>query len=692
MNIQAGISNAGLFLTIIIAIVLAIVYLIYYHKKDKDEFTAIQRYILSGIRFIYLIIISILILSPLIETIKRRIEKPILVIGVDNSESMALNDENSKFVVSALNELTSSAKNKFDIQQINFGKEAKTNVAPDFKDKISNYSDFIDEVDKRFYNLNVGAVVLVGDGIFNEGKNPIENVTQIQAPIYTIGLGDTLTRFDQAITNVSHNTNVFLGNTFPIEIETNFTNFTQSKSQLTVYVAGKIAYSEVIEIPQPDFFYKKTINIQSEKIGVQNITVQLTPVSNEENTENNRYSFVIEVHDNKYQVLFLTDAPHPDIGALSETLKKQSNFNLTTKTLNDFNGEIKEYNLIVINQLPSLKLQQSDVFKKIIDSDIALLILVGPNTALNSLNNFGLNFNIATATATQESSPYFNESFTQFSIPANIKDVATVYPPLLTYYTKYEFGSEYAALAYQKINGVEMNIPLIMVGEVNSRKVGMIAGEGIWRWKLYEFQNNENHEVFDQIVVNMFNYLCLKELKEQFRVDYKRITPEISPVKIKAQVLNEIYEPITTAEVKLILKDSAGSEFNYLFDPSNLEYNLNLGFLNPGEYSFVASTKIGEKEFSKTGNFHVEEINIEQQNNKANFILLNSISQKTGGKFYTKENWQNLLQTLNQNPDIKVKTHNEKSIIDLINWKWLMIIILLFLSLEWFLRKFWGSY
>jgi len=692
MNIQAGISNAGLFLTIIIVIVLAVVYLIYYHKKDKDEFTAIQRYVLSGIRFIYLIIISILILSPLIETIKKRIEKPILVIGVDNSESMALNDENSKFVVSALNELTTATKGNFDIQQINFGKEVRANVSPDFKDKISNYSDFIDEVDKRFYNLNVGAVVLVGDGIFNEGNNPIENVTKIQAPIYTIGLGDTLTRFDQAITNVSHNTNVFLGNTFPIEIETNFTNFTQSKSQLTVYVAGKIAYSEVIEIPQPDFFYKKTINIQAEKIGVQNITVQLAPVSNEVNTENNRYSFVIEVHDNKYQVLFLTDAPHPDIGALSETLKKQSNFDLTTKTLNDFNGEIKEYNLVVLNQLPSLKLQQSDVFKKIIDSDIALLILVGPNTALNSLNNFGLNFNIATSTTTQESSPYFNESFSQFSIPANIKDVATIYPPLLTYYTKYEFGSEYSTLAYQKINGVEMNIPLIMTGEVNSRKVGIIAGEGIWRWKLYEFQNNESHEVFDQIVVNMFNYLCLKELKEQFRVDYKRITPEISPVKIKAQVLNEIYEPITTAEVKLVLKDSAGSEFNYLFDPNNIEYNLNLGFLNPGEYSFVASTKIGEKEFSKTGNFHVEEINIEQQNSKANFNLLNSISQKTGGKFYTKENWQSLLQTLDKNPNIKVKTHNEKSIIDVINWKWLMIIILLFLSLEWFLRKFWGSY
>lgn len=692
MKIQTGISNAGLFLIIIIAIVLAIVYLIYYHKRDKDEFTSLQRNILSGIRLSYLLLISFLLLSPLAETIKKRIEKPILVVGVDNSESISLDSKNSEFVISAVNELTTATKDKFDVQLINFGKEVKANNAPDFKDKISNYSDFIDEVDKRFYNLNVGAVVLIGDGIFNEGRNPVENINQIQAPVYTIGLGDTLTKFDQAITNVYHNTNVFMGNTFPIEIETNFTNFTQSKSQLSIYIGGKVAYSEEIEIPQPNYFYKKTINLQAEKIGLQNITVQLNPATNEVNTENNRYSFVIEVHDNKYQVLFLTEAPHPDIGVLSETLKKQSNFEITTKTLNDFSGDTKSFDLVVLNQLPSLKQQQSDLIKKITDSNVALLILVGPNTALNSLNNLGLNFNIATTTTTQESSPYFNESFSTFSIPANIKNVANIYPPLLTYYTAYEFGSEYSALAFQKINGIEMTLPLIMTGEVNSRKVGLIAGEGIWRWKLYEFQNNENNEVFDQIVVNMFNYLCLKEIKEQFSVDYKRIAPEISQVRIKAQVFNEIYEPIKTAEVKLILKDSAGSELNYLFDPNNLEYNLNLGFLNPGEYSFTASTKIGEKEFEKTGSFHIEEINIEQQNRKANFNLLNSISQKTGGKFFTKNNWQELLQTLDQNKEIKTKTHSEKNIQDIINWKWLMIIILASLSLEWFLRKFWGSY
>ena len=234
MKIQTGISNAGLFLIIIIAIVLAIVYLIYYHKRDKDEFTSLQRNILSGIRLGYLLLISFLLLSPLAETIKKRIEKPILVVGVDNSESISLDSKNSEFVISAVNELTTASKDKFDVQLINFGKEVKANNAPDFKDKISNYSDFIDEVDKRFYNLNVGAVVLIGDGIFNEGRNPVENINQIQAPVYTIGLGDTLTKFDQAITNVYHNTNVFMGNTFPIEIETNFTNFTQSKSQLSI--------------------------------------------------------------------------------------------------------------------------------------------------------------------------------------------------------------------------------------------------------------------------------------------------------------------------------------------------------------------------------------------------------------------------------------------------------------------------
>jgi hypothetical protein len=692
LKIETGISNTGLYLIIILVVISALVYFIYLYKKDKDEFTNTQRYLLSTIRFLYLFLIAFLALSPLIEIIKNRLEKPLLILGIDNSESIAIDSVNTSFIRNIKEEIASKTDNKFDLQLFTFGEKVNINPNPTFSEKISNYSDFIDEIAKRYYNLNVGAVVMVGDGIYNEGRNPDQIIGQVSAPVYTIGVGDTVAKSDQAIIDVTHNENVFSGNSFPVEIEATFSNFNSKNSQLLIYIENKLVYSETIDVPQSNYYFNKSINLKAEKTGLQNVTVQLSPFSDEPNVINNQFRFSIEVHENKYNVLFLTQGPHPDIGALSITLAKQANFNVSVVDIQNMKDDLEKYNLIVLNQLPSLSLQQLEIFKQIAKSDKSLLILIGPNTSISALNNFGINFSMAPATINQESFPNFNQSYTNFNLPINIKNVSSVYPPLLTYFTKYEVGSEYSVIAYQKINGIEMSYPLIATGEIKNRKIGIITGEGIWRWRLSEFQNFENQEVFDQLFVNLFNFLCFREVREQLKVVYKRITPETSPVHFKAQVYNELFEPLTTSEVKLSLTDSSNSELTYLFDASQFDYNLNVGYLKPGKYNFTASTTIGSKEFSKTGDFIVQEIKIEQQLQKADFKLLNSLSEKTGGKFFSSQNWNNIFPILDQNQNIKVVSHKEKNIHEMIDWKWYFIIIFLFLSLEWFLRKYWGSY
>jgi hypothetical protein len=690
LKIQAGISNAGLYLTIILTIVATLVYFIYLFKKDKDEFTNTQRYLLIIIRFAYLFLIAFLILSPLIEIIKNRLEKPLLILGIDNSESIAIDSSNKALIRNIKEEISSKTNNLFNLQLLTFGEKINQNTEPDFSDKISNYADFIDEINKRYYNLNVGAVIMVGDGIYNEGKNPDQLIGQITAPVYTIGVGDTIANSDQAIIDVTHNENVFSGNSFPVDIEASFTNFHPKNTQLQIYIGDKLAYSEVIEVPQSDYYFNKTVNLKAEKPGLQNVTVILSPFLNEQNTINNQFRFSIEVHENKYNVLFLTQGPHPDIGALSITLSKQANFNVSVVDIQNMKEDLNKYNLIVLNQLPSLSLQQLDIFKKISKSDKSLLILIGPNTSISALNNLEIKFSMTPSTINLESFPNFNESYIHFTLPATLKTVSSVFPPLLTYSTQYNVGSEYSILAFQKINGIEMNYPLIATGLIDNRKIGIINGEGIWRWRLSEYQNFDNQEIFDQLFVSLFNFLCLKEEREQFKIIYKRISPEISPIHFKAQVYNELFEPITTSEVKLSVTDSSNSELTYLFDASQMDYNLNIGYLNPGNYNFTASTKIGDKVFTKTGNFIVQEIKVEHKNQKADFKLLNSLSEKTGGKFYTVQNWQDLFLILDQNH--KIKTHKEKNIYEMIDWKWYFIIIFLFFSLEWFLRKYWGSY
>jgi hypothetical protein len=692
LEINTQISNPWLLTVVFLSVSAAITYAIYFFKRNSNEFSQSQRKVLSSIKFLYLLLISFLLLSPLIEIIRNRIEKPLIIIGIDNSGSMGADSLNYRNINNFITEAKNQLGGKYQMETLLFGERTIKSDSITFTDLRSDYSNFIYESEKRYYNLNVGAFVIVGDGIFNEGKNPEQLADRINAPVYTLGVGDTLNRMDQAIIDVTHNPNVFKGNAFPVEVELSFTDFPLSSTQLSIFIDGKVALSEKIEVLQPNYYFRKTHYISTNEVGLKNVSVLVSPLKDEQNIKNNRYNFTIEVHETKKNILFLSQGPHPDIGAITETLNQKANYNISSVPIAVFNGDINQYDLVVLNQLPSLMTQQNPLYAKIKESKTPILLIVGPNTSIAALNNLEVGFSLNPTLMTENVEPFFNELFPLFSIPSNIKDIESIYPPLIAQYSEYKFNSDLSVLAYQRIKGIEMNYPLMLAGSIDNRKVGAIMGEGIWRWRLREFQYYDNHNVFNHIIVNLFNYLTLKEERDQFRLTYERISNETTPFRIKAQVFNDIFEPITNAEVSFSLIDSTGNEMSYLFDVSQAEYHLNLGLLSPGTYRFEAMASLGENIWSKNGVFNVQEVNIEQQNLKSNFSTLLQISTQTGGDFYTIDRSEKLIDQLKNQINLKPRLHKEKSISELIDWKWLVLIIFFLLSLEWFLRKYWGSY
>ncbi|MCF8362531.1 MAG: hypothetical protein K9G70_07900 [Prolixibacteraceae bacterium] len=692
MDLQTNISHPFFAFVLLLATIVAVVYIVYFFPKEKNIYSAWQRYVLAVVKFLYAFFIGFLILSPVAGMIQKIVEKPVLVIGIDNSASVAADSVNVEFIRSFSSELRTNLSDRYSVETILFGEKPESNDSANFSALQSDYAEFFRDADKRFFNMNVGAYLLIGDGIYNRGPNPVQVLSDIEAPVFTVGVGDTIPNTDQAILDVIHNPNVFLGNTFPVEVEVGFTRFPHKTTQISVYMGDQLVKSEQIAVPQPDYFYRNTFFIEAKEEGLQNVSVVVSPLSQESNTENNRYSFVIEVHDNKKNVLMLSHGPHPDIGAIAETLEKQANYNVTSEYIAHFDKDLSSFDLVVLNQLPSRTTQNVAVFDSIVKSKKPILVIVGQKTSIAALNNLGFDFSLQPGLQNQEASAYFNTSFSLFSLPDNIKTVEDIYPPLITRYTQYETGSEYSILAHQKIKGVEMKYPLLMTGDVKNRKVAVIFGEGIWRWRLREFQYLGSQDAFNHIIVNLFNYLSLEEKEEQFKIQYERIVSEVDQVRIKAQVFNEIFEPVTDAEVSLVLKDSTGNELDYIFDSGSSGYNLDLGYLPSGEYDFETSVELGDDEFVKTGRFSVQEINIENQNLLANFNVLNNIANRTGGRFFTQSEHGELSETLLNSSQIKPRTYNEKNIYELIDWKVYVLIVLGLLSLEWFLRKFWGGY
>jgi hypothetical protein len=116
-----------------------------------------------------------------------------------------------------------------------------------------------------------------------------------------------------------------------------------------------------------------------------------------------------------------------------------------------------------------------------------------------------------------------------------------------------------------------------------------------------------------------------------------------------------------------------------------------VGGLKEGVYRYRSRTQINGKTEEVRGEFAVEQRQAELQNLTADFDLLRKLSAQTGGRFFPASAVGNLQQLLQQT-EANTVIHSEENYESVINLKWVFWILLILVSSEWFLRKYFGSY
>ena len=155
---------------------------------------------------------------------------------------------------------------------------------------------------------------------------------------------------------------------------------------------------------------------------------------------------------------------------------------------------------------------------------------------------------------------------------------------------------------------------------------------------------------------------------------------------LKAELYNELYEPINAPNIELKLKKNDSLNYEYSFDRSEIGYRLNMGALEQGIYNYTAKTIVNGVAISKSGQFSVSEVNMELANLEANHKVLFKLSKKNGGQFYLPseyDKWNSKLES-QQFSSILYSQINFK---DLIDFKWFFALVILLLGAEWLIRK-----
>jgi hypothetical protein len=676
-----------------------------YSRESRFSDTPVwTRRIMAIIRFISITCISFLLLNPLLKTVFREVEKPVIVIAEDNSESIVIGKDSSfyrKEYLEKLNKLADGLSGKYDVRFYRFGDKLKelsgtdggvTSANLDFKDKETDISSFFDELDTRYSNRNLGAVILASDGLYNKGLNPVYSSSRVKAPVFTIALGDTNIRKDLLISKVINNRLAYLGNKFPVEVVVEARQCKGTAATLTVTKGDNTLFSQKIDIKEDAFTTTVPLQLEAKETGLQRYRARITPLEGEISIANNVQDFFIEVMDGREKVLILADAPHPDIAALKQSIENNQNYEVEVSMAKDFDKKLNGYNLVILHGLPSQN-GNSRLVSEAVVSNVPLLFIIGMQTNLRNfnalqsglmINGMGQRFN--------EPQPVLEEHFPLFTLSEATRSYIHKLPVLQTPFGSYKASNSCSPLFYQEIGVVKTKDPLMLFSQMGEKKVGVIAGEGIWRWRLQDFQDHGNHDIFNELIDKTVQYLSVKDDKSQFRIVCKSNYLENRPLEMEAEVYNESYELVNTPEVNIEVINSSGQKFPFTFSKTTNAYRLNAGLLPPGEYKYKATTKIGEKVLAQKGEFSVTPLLIEAANTTANHQLLYKLAQQHQGEMVYPADLEKLKDKILAREDIKPIIYNPKKLVDLVELKWIFFFILFLLSAEWFMRKRNGAY
>jgi len=653
---------------------LGIGYAYFLYRKEVLLKAKKLKQLLFIIRTFFIALLAVLLLNPVVKSIHKTKHKPIVILAQDISESIP-----DSFALQILTQISKELTD-FEVHEFSFSDKVNKGFSIDNSGLTTNYSNLFQDMNSRFANQNIAGLVLATDGLYNSGSNPLYD-NRINFPIYPIAQGDTLVKRDISIAKVLKNEIAFLGNTFPLEITLSAQQCKGEDIQVEVWNKGKKIHTEDRIISTDDEYQKVKINLLAENVGLQHYTISVSQLHNEENSRNNSYTAYVEVIDSRYKILLLTEKTHPDIGAYKSAITKNKNYAVEQVNVNDFNGSFEAYQLVVIFGIK----ENNPLLALLEKANVPLLVF---DIQQNSNLKLTSAFSFRSRGSLEEVKAIKSESFSKFTFSSELLNLIQDAPPLQTPFGKYtlQIGSE--VVIAQQVGMQVTPKPIILIDEANGRKLAFITAEGFWKWKLYDYANARNNEAFDELFSKLTQYLVLQEDKSKFRIDYKKQFAENSNIYFEASLYNESYELINDKEISLVIQNEKGDEFDYEFSKSLERYNLNVGVLDLGKYTFLAKVKGGK--LIRKGSFDVRAIQLEQLYTVANHKLLFQLANISGGKLFYPNQLDKIITAIKKSKNNFISVSSKEKLKGMINIPLVLLILLILISLEWFLRKYNG--
>ena len=652
-------------------------------------------YSLAVVRFVVVSFLCFLLLGPLVRYISTSTQKPTIVFAVDNSKSVALFSDSVQLqqAQQGLQEL----RNRLEDKGIKTEVRTLGNLQPpqglqqlQYEVEATDLSQLFQNIHSDFEQQNLTGVVLLSDGIVNQGISP--TYANYNYTIYPVAVGDTVPKKDIILSSLRYNKVNYSGNRFPLEAEVQHQGFEGTNVTVQLKENGKVLDRKTVSLKSNQPIQQVPFQVLAGGLGKRHYEVEVLPQQGEFTTLNNTKNAYIDVVKGKIKILVAAAAPHPDIKALRAAIESNENYETELFIPGLTALKQQDYDVAVLHQLPGRTAGGEAALNLVRQKNLPAFYIIGPQSDIGNFNRLNVGIRINTPGQSDEVTSVINPNFSTFKVAEESNERLQQYPPATVPYGDYQLTPNTETVLYQQVGRVRTNKPLLTVQTVGDKRNAALLASGTWQWRLTETANHENAAVYDKLITNLVQLLTAPRNKKRLNVyPVQNEYSNSDEIRFEAEAYNEALEPIYGQNITLKVTGEKGESKSFNFANGENQSGLNIGSLPGGRYTYTASARINRSLQQDKGEFLVEELQLEALHAVADHNLLYQLGSNTGSRLYYPAQLQQLEKDIldSENKDL---IYSSESFNDLVDMKWLFFVLLALVCAEWFVRKYNGSY
>ncbi len=680
-----------------------------------------------------LAIVLLMLWQPAITIASLKPQQNIVAVVLDDSKSMALNEDGSTRrdkVLNALNGgLLENLAKKFQVRLFRFSggleRIEKLDVIKS-EGNATRVGDNLAQVAAESATLPIGAIVLFSDGADNTGGVDLETVNALRRqriPVHTVGVGREKFTKDIEVGDVQTSPRTLADSRLAAAVTLRQRGYTDQKARITVKSENATLHSQDIVLKAEGTMQTETVTFNAGAAGVKNLQVSVEPLQGEENPNNNRVSRLVNVENRKPRILYIEGEPKWEFKFIRRAMEEDRTLQLAsmlrttqnkiyrqgiatpTELETGFPSKVDDlfsYEAIIIGGVEAGYFTQTQIelLKQFVDRrGGGLLFLAGRGGLSEGGWHRSPLAEIMPVTLPDRRGTFHRDPAYVELTPAGrdslICRLEENADKNMERWKKLPFLADYQEAGAPKAGAVVLvdaqvsgrKMPLLVTQNYGRGRVAVMATQGTWRWQMTQPLADKSHEMFWQ---QLLRWVVQDTPGHLVATTPKPVLADDPKVVLRAEVRDRNYLPAIDTKVtaNIIGPGGVAEQVELLPDPVTpgtfvSEWRAE----KPGAYVAEMVAKKGEEEQGRDVlNFRREDGVAENFGAEQNKELLQKLAMETGGRYYPVNNLGKLPEEISYS-EAGITIRETK---DLWNMPAVFLLLLLLRGSEWLLRRRWG--